>query len=220
MKTIAVIPAHNESRNIGKVLPRVKKYVDAVIVVDDGSKDNTADVAKKFGAIVVSHAINLGKGAALKTGCDLAENLKAEHIVVMDADGQHQPKDIPQFIRKLKESDIVIGYRTPNNRMPIVFRIGNSAIEAASFLLFGLHIKDTQCGFRAFNRRIYKNLRWKSADYSVESEMIARIGKEKIKYAQIPIETIYVDKYKGTTIIDGIKIVLNMIRWRILGTMK
>ena len=97
MKAIAVIPAYNEAERIGRIIPDVKKQVDKVIVVDDGSRDATARNAQQKGAMVVSHAVNLGKGAALKTGCDVALKLKADAIIVMDADGQHKASDIPLF---------------------------------------------------------------------------------------------------------------------------
>ena len=216
MNTVAVIPARDESKTIGALISQIKKYVDDIIVVDDGSRDDTSGAAEKAGAIVARHAINLGKGAALKTGCDLALKLKAKNIIVMDADGQHKPSDIPKFIEKLKNYDIVIGYRKYGGAMPLMFQLGNRSIELASLILFGLHVRDTQCGFRAFRTSVYPRLRWKSVDYSVESEMIAKISKKRLKFAQILIETIYGDKYKGTTIIDGMKIVFNMIRWRVL----
>ncbi|MEK6967039.1 MAG: glycosyltransferase family 2 protein [Nanoarchaeota archaeon] len=216
MRNVAVIPARNEAKSVGALIPRVLKYVDEVIVVDDGSIDSTSITAERAGAIVVKHAINLGKGAALKTGCDLAVRLKAKNIIVMDADGQHNPNDISKFIDKLKKFDVVIGYRNYGGAMPLIFQMGNRAIEMASLILFGLHVRDTQCGFRAFKASVYPRLRWKSSDYSVESEMIARISKKQLSMTQIQIETIYSDKYKGTTIIDGMKIVFNMIRWRVL----
>jgi hypothetical protein len=83
-------------------------------------------------------------------------------------------------------------------------------------ILYGIRLNDTQCGFRAFSGDAYKKIRWNASDYSMESEMISRAGKQRLKYVQIPIRTIYSDKYKGTTILDGIRIVINMVRWRLL----
>ena len=99
--------------------------------------------------------------------------------------------------------------------MPFVLRFGNWFISGVVRILYGISLKDTQCGFRAFSQLAYKKIRWNASDYSMESEMISRAGKQRLKYAQIPIGTIYSDKYKGTTIIDGIKIVLNMVWWKI-----
>ena len=81
--------------------------------------------------------------------------------------------------------------------------------------MYKIKLKDTQCGYRAFSAKAYKKIKWKSSDYSMESEMIANVGKHHLKYAEIPIQTIYSDKYKGTTIVDGIKIVFNMLLWKI-----
>ncbi len=216
MRAVAIIPARNEAATIAELIPQIRRHVDSVIVVDDGSTDATSLRASKAGATVTRHLVNLGKGAALKTGCDLALQLGATHIIVMDADGQHKPGDIPHFISALERHEVVMGYRTFSGKMPIIFRLGNQLIELASVVLFGLHVRDTQCGFRAFRATAYPKLRWKSVDYSVESEMIARVSKRRLSYTQIPIETIYGDKYKGTTVVDGIKIVLNMIRWKVL----
>lgn len=214
----AILPAHNEGGSIAGVVKKTRKYVDKVIVVNDGSVDNTKDFAEKAGAVVLSHVVNLGKGAALKTGCDYAVRKKAGLIVALDADSQHSPSDIPRFIDKLKKYDVVFSYRKASRKMPLVLRFGNWFISNAVKILYGIHLKDTQCGFRAFSRKAYKRIRWSASDYSMESEMISRVGKQRLKYVQIPIQTIYSDKYKGTTVIDGIKIVLNMIWWKLFNS--
>jgi len=88
-------------------------------------------------------------------------------------------------------------------------------INKITQLLFKIRIRDTQSGYRAFTSRAYRKIRWKASNYSMESEMIANLGKHKLKYKEIPIRTIYTDRYKGTTVLDGIKIVFNMIWWRL-----
>ncbi|MFH1510123.1 MAG: glycosyltransferase family 2 protein, partial [Candidatus Woesearchaeota archaeon] len=148
-------------------------------------------------------------------GCDFAVKTGAQQIIVLDSDGQHDPAEIPRFIKALAHSDIVLGYRRLNWRMPLVFRFGNWFINKAQGILFQTRIRDTQCGFRAFTTQAYKKIRWNATDYSMESEMVANIGKAKLKYVELPIKTIYSDKYKGTTIIDGICIVMNMLLWRL-----
>ena len=212
----AVIPAYNEEKNIIGIIKKTKKYVGNVIVVDDGSKDKTKDVAEKAGAIVLRHLINLGKGATLKTGCDYAVKKGAKFIIALDADAQHDPDDTHRFIEKLKKYDIVFSYRKASSKMPLVLRFGNWFISNVVRILYGINLKDTQCGFRAFSKEAYNKIRWNASDYSMESEIISKAGKQRLKYVQIPIQTIYSDKYKGTTIIDGVKIVLNMIWWKFI----
>ncbi len=214
-KIWAVIPARNEERNISKVVRNAKKHAGCVVLVDDGSADNTALFGGKAGALVLRHVVNLGKGAALKTGCDFAVKKGARFIVVLDADAQHNPEDIPRFAQKLEKYDIVFGHRKPSSKMPFIFRFGNRFISAATKFLYGISLNDTQCGFRAFSKEAYRKIRWNAVDYSMESEMIARAGRQRLKYVQIPIQTIYSDRYKGTTVLDGMKIVLNMVWWRL-----
>ena len=214
-KIFAIIPAYNEEKLISRVIKETKKYVDKVIVVDDGGKDKTAEIAEKSKAIVLRHLVNLGKGAALKTGCDYAVKNKADIIIAVDADAQHNPKEIPKFLESIKKYDIVLAYRKLNKNMPVILKVGNWFINKTLNFLYGIKIKDSQCGYRAFTLKAYKKLRWKAADYSMESEMIAKIGKYNLRYAEIPIETIYSDKYKGTTILDGIKIVFNLFLWKL-----
>ena len=135
----------------------------------------------------------------------------------MDADGQHEPKEIPRFLDALEDKDIVFGYRKFSRNMPWVFRFGNKAINLITRILYGMNLRDTQCGYRAFTTDAYKKIRWNATDYSMESEMIAKAGRHHLKYAEIQIETIYGDKYKGTTAIDGIKIAIDMLFWRLKG---
>lgn len=212
-----IIPAYNEEKNIGDVIDKGKRYSDTIVIVDDGSKDKTYDVAKSKGVIVLRHILNLGKGAALKTGCEYAVDNEAKILVVLDADGQHDPDKIPGFLEALKDDDIVFGYRAFDENMPLVLKFGNWFISKMTRILFGLNLRDTQSGFRAFTADAYKKIRWKAQDYDMESEMIAKVGKYNLKYKEIPIQTIYLDKAKGTTVLDGIKIVMKMFWWKITG---
>lgn len=191
------------------------KHLENVVVVDDGSKDDTYNVSISSGAQALHHILNLGKGSALKTGIEYALSQGAKKVVVIDADGQHDPSLIPKFIGCLKDVDVVIGYRKFDKSMPIVFKIGNSLINKSIRVFFGINVKDSQSGYRAFNAKVYPSIKWQSNDYSMETEMIANIGKNQIKFKEIPIHTIYMDQYKGTTILDGIRIIINILRWRI-----
>jgi glycosyltransferase involved in cell wall biosynthesis len=217
MNAFVIIPAYNEQKHIAAVVQGALLQLpkERIIVVDDGSADATSSAAEEKKVIVLRHVVNLGKGAALKTGCDFAVSNGAEALVVMDADGQHSPEDIPRMISALKEKDIVFSYREFSRKMPFVRKFGNRLIQYFSALIFGIKIRDTQCGFRAFTGDAYRKIRWNVSDYSVESEMIARTGKNHLKFTQIPIETKYLDNYKGVTIIDGIKIFMNMLWWKI-----
>ncbi|MBS3126423.1 glycosyltransferase family 2 protein [Candidatus Woesearchaeota archaeon] len=213
-KVWAIIPAYNEEASIRQVIEKAMDYAENIIVVDDGSADKTSLAAGKTKAHVLKHVVNLGKGAALKTGCDYALRQGAEAMVVLDADAQHDPSEIPKFVAQLEAHDIVFGYRKYNKAMPWILKFGNKAINSATRILYGIRLQDTQCGYRAFTAEAYRKIRWQASDYSMESEMITRAGKNKLSYAEVPIETIYGNKYKGTTVLDGIKIVFNLLWWR------
>jgi len=214
---VVIIPAYNEGKTIFEVITKTKSFAPTIVVVDDGSHDHTAAEAEKAGAKVLRHKVNLGKGAALKTGCDYAAQQGAQKIITMDADGQHDPKEIPLFIAALEEHEIAFGSRKTPVSMPGVFKFGNKAITKTLQALYGVVVEDSQCGYRSFRADAYQYLRWEAADYYVETEMAIRAGKKKMRHTTIPIETIYADKYKGTTILDGVTIVLKMIGWKLWG---
>jgi|TARA_B100001964_G_C14075245_1_gene527691 glycosyltransferase involved in cell wall biosynthesis len=213
MNQFIIIPSYNEAKTIGKVIDDVKRYSSNIVVVDDGSTDDTQKAAKDV--TILKHLTNMGKGAAMKTGVEYAIKKNAKQIIFIDADGQHEAKEIPHFLDALKDVDVVFGYRELNKKMPLVLKLGNWVINKSIKILYNLELKDTQCGYRAFNTNVYNKIKWKALDYSVESEIIANTGKNKLKYKEIPIKTIYNSRYKGTTVIDGFKIVFNMFLWKI-----
>jgi len=213
MKLYAIIAAKDEAARIEQVIVETLPFVNTVLVIDDGSSDATKEVSEKAGATVLHHVVNLGKGAAMQTGCDVAFQKGADAVVLLDADGQHEPKEIPKFKKALEKADIVFGIRDKSATMPLILRFGNWCIFKMTQVLFGMSITDTQCGYRALTKKAYEKVKWESSGYSVESEMIAKA--KGLKYATVSITTIYADKYKGTTIIDGIKIGLNMIWWKV-----
>lgn len=210
-----IIPAYNEEKTIGKVIQSCLAYTTQVVVVIDGSKDASEVLARRYPVYVLEHLVNLGKGAALKTGCDFAVQHGAQQLIVIDADGQHDPKKIPKFLKELQHHDVVLSYRVFNGPMPFILRLGNAFINYCMHLLYGIVVKDTQCGYRAFTVNAYKKLRWRASDYSMESEMLAHLGKHNLSFTELPIQTVYLDKYKGTTIFDGIKIVIDLFFWRL-----
>jgi glycosyltransferase involved in cell wall biosynthesis len=223
-----VIPAYNEAKRIGAVLGELSNkkgaYTLSVIVVDDGSRDKTAAIARKEGSHlknlhVLRHRINLGKGAAAKTGCDAAYKLGADVIVLMDADGQHKPADLPRIIEPvLQESKtLVVGARARTGQMPFMMRFGNALLSGLTRILFGLHIGDTQSGYRAFHRLYYPDLRWKANNYAMESEMLVLAATHGIQVCEVSIATVYHDTYKGTTALDGIKVAKTLVVRRVAG---
>ncbi len=214
-RTWAVISALNEAAHIADVVRRTKKILNHVVVVDDGSWDGTSQAAFEAGATVLRHLVNMGKGAALKTGFDYALSHGAEYLLALDGDGQHRPEEIPLLLSRLPGCDLVFGARMMSKDMPALLKFGNRSINSITKLLFGIKLKDTQSGYRAMTADAYRKCRWEANDYSMESEMIANAGRHHLKYCEVTISTIYSDKYKGTTIIDGIKITLNLIQWRL-----
>ena len=124
-----VIAAYNEEKNISDVIDKTKKFCSNIIVVDDGSKDNTFKAVKSKDIHVLKHIVNLGKGGAIKTGCDFALDKGAEVLILVDGDGQHNPEYIPNFIQALENKDIVFGYRKFSEKMPFIYRLGNTIIN-------------------------------------------------------------------------------------------
>jgi glycosyltransferase involved in cell wall biosynthesis len=215
VKVFIVIPAHNEEKRIGPVLAKVKKMGYEFIVVDDGSKDNTTLVAKKHTPYVISHKINLGKGAALKTGCEAALSLGAQGIVIMDADGQHSPQDLPKFIKGLREYHVVLGKRD-FSKIPFIRRFGNKIISLVIKELFNIEAQDILCGFKAFSRKAYHKIAWNSLGYSVETEIVAMTGEYRLSNCEVSVATVYYDKFKGLTVLAGIEILLDIIKFKLL----
>ncbi len=217
-KKIAVIPAYNEQDRVGRVVAEVLGYVDGVIVVDDASDDNTAGEAEAEGAEVIRLKHNMGAGYATRVGCDRAVR-EADLIITLDADGQHDPGDIPLLLDPVMAgvSDIVFGSRARNRNMPLVKRLGNSLMSRISRVLFKIEINDTLTGFHAFCSKCYPRLRWESDRYGVVSEFVYRVAESRLRYAEVPVQTIYTGKKAGMRKRDGLKSILYMLKWRFIG---
>lgn len=223
MKVFVVIPCYNEEKRIVEVIKRINNLdlEKKIIVVNDGSSDDSCEaIMNNFKEVLLlEHKINLGKGAALKTGCEAAIKLGADMIVLIDADGQHSPEVIPEMVEKIERENlnIVFGVRKMDTKkMPLVLYFGNKFLTGIVNFFWGVSLSDSQSGFKAFKSSVYDKLLWDAADYSVETEMIINAGKNKLKYGEVLIDTIYNDNYKGTTPFDGIKILINLIKKRFL----
>jgi polyprenyl-phospho-N-acetylgalactosaminyl synthase len=222
MKIFIVISLFNEKKHIVNVLSEVVKNKLPIIVVDDGSTDNSQfsilNFTRKHKDItVLTHKINLGKGAAMKTGTDFAFGKGADAVIYMDSDGQHKASDISKFIEALESNkyDVVLGSRNYSYGVPLVRYLGNKFASVIMALLFNTYVSDVICGFRAVTKSGYIKCKWNSDGYGVETEMVARIGKNKLRFCEVPVETIYHDKVKGVTILDAFGIFGQVVKWRL-----
>jgi len=200
VKTVAVIPAYNEESSIAKVILRTKRYVDEVIVCDDGSTDMTFMIAKALGAIVVRHGERRGKGEALRTLSKEVMELGPDVIVTLDGDGQHDPDEIPMLLKPIEtgESDMVVGSRyVDGGKMdaPLYRRFGLRVINFLYRKFGGVHIKDTQSGFRAYSHKAFEYLMQCNAKgYGIEGEQLVLAAGNGLRVMEVPISV----NYKGS----------------------
>jgi glycosyltransferase involved in cell wall biosynthesis len=212
-----VVPAFNEEVYIAKVLSKIRTYTKNIIVIDDGSIDQTANVAREIGICTLRQRLNTGKGAALRTGCDFAFNhCDAEAIVIMDADDQHEASELPNFFDKLiKGEQVVFGIRKEPN-MPWLRQKLNRLGSFVNYLFFGLYIFDIPSGYKAFSKKAYAQLRWLADDYAVELEIAARTAKNRLPFCYINIKTIYHDMNRGMTAFDVLSTVKYLVKLRMI----
>ena len=196
MKYLIAIPAYNEEKHIAGLLNSLSAITKDIIVIDDGSEDATYQVVKNAGISVI-HQHHQGKGAALKTAFKYAIENDYEWVITMDADGQHDSQDVLNFVDAISRRDegmIIIGSRMDNiSSMPIVRRITNRFLSYLISRLIGSHIPDTQCGFRAINSKVIKNIFLETSHYDTESELLIKAGKAGYNISSIPVKTIYND---------------------------
>ncbi|MDD5616296.1 MAG: glycosyltransferase family 2 protein [Candidatus Methanoperedens sp.] len=190
MKTIAIIPAYNEESTIGDVIKGTSQFVDEILLIDDGSTDQTIDVAMNAGAIVIDNIVNRGLGKTIKRGYNEAIKHGADIVVQIDADGQYDPKEIPKLIQPILENkaDLVLGSRLENLKyeMPWFKKQGNKAFTWLLRRLTGADIKDGQTGFRATRKEVFETIEIQG-DFTYTQEMIIRASKEGWRIANVPI---------------------------------
>lgn len=207
-KYCVIIPAYREAHRIGKVVKQVLKHISAVVVIDDGSTDDTAEEARRAGATVLCHSTNKGKAAALNTGFSYAGKSGFDAVITLDGDGQHDPDDIPRFVDAYIRTGFPaqIGNRMANpGGMPLIRRWTN---RFTSWLLsreMKQHVPDTQNGYRLYRCDILPLVWTEAGRFAAESEILLRIADHGFSIGSVPIKTVYRDeKSKVNPIKDAI----------------
>lgn len=221
-----IIPAYNEGKVINEVLNNAKKifndskYLVDIIVVNDGSLDNTSSEAKKSGVIIINHILNTGAGGATSTGLSYAKQKGYEFAATMDADGQHKPEDVLRGFDEIisQKADLLIGSRLIDKKgMSKLKVIGNWGLSFITYILFGINSTDSQSGLRIYSRQALEKLKWKTSGYEFCSEMLWRAKQLGLKIGEYPIKAVYTEysKSKGQNNWNGINIVKSLIKQRI-----
>lgn len=221
-----IIPAYNEGSVIKDVITNAQSHFISsphaitIVVIDDGSDDNTLEEARSTGVKVITHILNSGAGSATATGLRYAEKNKFDFAATMDADGQHDPIDVLKGIDLINtsSSDLLIGSRLINSEgMSKVKILGNRGLSFITYLIFGISSTDSQSGLRIFSRKALENLRWKTNGYEFCSEMLWRAKQLGMNIQEYPIQAIYTEysKSKGQSNWNAINIVSNLLKRRI-----
>lgn len=192
---LAIIPAFNEARLIGDVVVHTRPYVAEVVVVDDGSADDTGKIAQVAGATVLRHEQNRGKGASIVTGLEYFGRSGFEFAVFLDADGQHDPSEIPKFIEVARRvgAGMVVGTRMSDvTDMPRIRLWTNRFTSWLTGKLARQQVPDSQCGYRLVARRVIGDLRLSTARFETETEILIQAGRAGHRIASVPVRTIYV----------------------------
>jgi glycosyltransferase involved in cell wall biosynthesis len=215
-KIIAAIPCFNEERFIGTVVLKAKKYVDGVVVIDDGSSDATAEVAAEAGAVVYKHGENRGYGAGIRSALQKGEELGADVLVILDGDGQHDPRDIPRIVHPVlgDEADIVVGSRflgATGKKAPLYRRLGQRFLTTATNLGSGHAMSDSQSGFRAYSSKALQELTLAEDGMAVSSEMQFAISKAGLRVAEVPIKVSYMGRAKRSPVGHGLSVLSRIL---------
>ncbi|MFH1397963.1 MAG: glycosyltransferase family 2 protein [Candidatus Omnitrophota bacterium] len=218
MKTCVIIPTYNEAKTIGKLTAKIRGRQLEVLIIDDGSLDNTGQIALDNAAIVLKNDINKGKGASFIRGFNYLVERDFDLIITMDGDGQHDPEEIPAFIQAAQDHNygIVVGNRMCNcEGMPLLRVITNKFM---SWIISGIarqNIPDTQCGFRLIKKEVIQEVKLATSRYETESEILIRAAQKGFKIGSIPIKSIYRgEKSRINPFIDTlrfIKLIFNIL---------
>lgn len=220
--TWVVIAAYKEEAALGEVLREVGANFPRVLVVDDGSPDSTARVARDSGALVARHPINRGQGAALQTGLRIALERGAEVIVTFDADGQHRSEDALELVRRLDEAgvDVALGSRflSKSSNMPLSRRMLLAAAVTFTRAFSGLRLSDTHNGLRAFRRSAAEKLHLEMDRMAHASELLDQIRQHRLPFVEVPVRVRYTpySMAKGQTSLAALRIVWEYFWGRVL----
>ncbi len=216
MRTCVIIPTYNEAKKIGGLIKDIRAQGLDVLVVDDGSKDNTCKIAEENGASVLRNETNQGKGASLVRGFKQALSKDYEAVITMDGDGQHLAEDIPFFLRlaKYSQSGLLVGNRMqkPKN-MPLIRVLTNKLMSFMISRIAGQKIPDTQCGFRLIKKDVLEKIQLKTRNYEIESEMLINASRLGVKIESVVIKTVYRDeKSQINPVIDSLRFIRFIFR--------
>ena len=221
LKTVAVIPAYNEESSIAKVILRTRRYVDSVIVCDDGSTDMTFVIARALGVRVVRHAERRGKGEAFRTLFKEVMELGPDIIVTLDGDGQHDPDEIPMLLKPIEtgESDVVVGSRYVDGAEMGASLYRRFGLRVVNFLykkVGGVRVNDTQCGFRAYSKKAFEYLMGCDAKgYGIEGEQLVLAARNGLRVMEVPISVKYnglVGNSKKSPLLHGVDLMSTLFR--------
>lgn len=215
--TCLVVPLFNEGPVVGDVIADALTVFPRIVVVDDGSSDDSAAIARRAGALVVEHPLNLGQGAALQTGFDAARLLGADYVVTFDSDGQHRTEDAAAMVERLRhdEADVVLGSRFLDSRTRPggLKRLVLKAAVRYSNATTGVRLTDTHNGLRALNAKAIATIRIRQNRMAHASEIIDQIGRSGLRWAEHPVHIVYSDysRSKGQSVLNAVNIVTEQL---------
>jgi glycosyltransferase involved in cell wall biosynthesis len=215
MLICVIIPTYNESRAIANLINQITKLGLEVIIIDDGSADDTVKIATACGAKVLTNQRNMGKGASLIKGYNFALARGFDAVISMDGDGQHSPDDLLAFIQKARNSQsvLIVGNRMGKTKgMPVSRLITNFLMSKFISLIVKQHIPDTQCGFRLAKKELLMRIDLSTSKYETESEVLIKAAHLGFKIESIPVKTIYSgEKSQINPLVDTLRFLRFMI---------